>query len=187
MLPTTAICARETDKRGLSCGPARSLTCTGIGSLVPTDRWGESLSAANLLCTGMVYTGALLAGGGTGLVVGLLARDGLNRAGEGETRGLDGEECVVAIGLHTAGRDGDVRDGGGGRDATALSGGKSASSWWAGSGEAEGGGGSVVLAVVLLVGGLAAAWTVALLLSVKLLACKRPMDFLKSPTMDLSV
>ena len=121
-------------------------------------------------------------------MVGLLARDGLNRAGEGETRGLDGEDCVVVIGtLHTAGREGDVRDGGGGRDATALSGGKSASSWWAGSGEAEGGGGSAVLAVVLLVGGLAAARTVALLLSVKLLACKRPMDFLKSPTMDLSL
>ena len=47
-------------------------------------------------------------------MVGLLARDGLNRAGEGETRGLDGEECVVATGLHTAGREGDVRDGGGG-------------------------------------------------------------------------
>ena len=97
-------------------------------SMVPTDRWGESLSAAKLLCTGMVYTGAnlctgmvytgaslsctgmvytgpLLAGRGAGLVVGLLARDGLNRAGEGETRGLDGVECVVAIGLHTAGRE----------------------------------------------------------------------------------
>ena len=123
----------------------RSLTCTGIWTLVPTDHWGESLSATNL-CTGMVYTGALLAGGGVGLVVGLLARDGLNRAGEGETRGLDGVECVVAIGaLHTAGREGDVRDGGDGRDATALSGVKSASGWWAGSGEAEGRGGSVVL------------------------------------------
>ena len=121
-------------------------------------------------------------------MVGLLSRDGLNRAREGETRGLDGVECVVAIGtLHTAGRVGDIRDGGGGRDATALSGGKSASSWWAGSGEAEGGGGSVVLAAVLLVGGLAAARTVAVLLFIKLLACKRSMDFLKSPTMDLSL
>ena len=72
-------------------------------SMVPTDCWGESLSAASLSCTGMVYTGALLAGRRAGLVVGLLARDGLNRAGVGETRGLDGEKCVVAIGLHTAG------------------------------------------------------------------------------------
>ena len=93
----------------------------------------------------------------------------------------------MAIGLHTASREIDVRDGGGGRDAKALSAGKSASSWWAGNGEAEGGGGSVVLAVVLLVSGMAADWTVAVLFYIKLLACKRPMDFLKSPTMDLSL
>ena len=106
-----------------------------------------------------------------------MARDGLNKPGVGETRGLDGVELVVAIGaLHTAGREGDVRDGGGRRDATALSGEKSVSRWWAGDGEAGGGGGSllsvsVVLAVVLFT----------------LLACSRPMDFLNSATMDLSI
>ena len=44
--------------------------------------------------------------------------------------GGGGAECVVTIGaLHTAGREADVQDGGGGREATAVSGGKSESSW----------------------------------------------------------
>ena len=69
MLSSTADSARETDEGGRWSGPARSLTCTGIGPLVLTDRWGEWLSATNLLCTGRMYTGALLAGGRAGLVV----------------------------------------------------------------------------------------------------------------------
>ena len=49
VLPTTAISARETDKRGLWCGPARSLMCTVIGTLGANGPLGRVAQCGKLV------------------------------------------------------------------------------------------------------------------------------------------